>query len=150
MAQAALHYDYTTVAEADRQELVADALAYKRRDQQIDAALLANAAVIVKWKARLPHGQFTDWVKTELGVTPRKAQMLMKTWRLPELLITITDHHRTSEARVRNVLLAVQLARHTQLSWDNPAIPDDIAAIAMLLNLSPEAAQRKAFELGEL
>ena len=37
---------------------------------------------------------------------------------------------------VRNVALAVRLARHTARGWDNAAIPDDVADIAALLNLS--------------
>ena len=67
-------------------------------------------------------------------------QSLMRTWRLPELLIRIADEHHTEHATVRNVLLAVRLARHTANGWDNAALPDDIADIAALLNLSHGAA----------
>ena len=66
-------------------------------------------------------------------------QTLMKGWRLPELLIRISDDRHADAASVQNVMLAVRLARHTSSGWDNPAIPDDIGAIAELLNLSPEA-----------
>jgi hypothetical protein len=41
---------------------------------------------------------------------------------------------------VRNVVLAVRLARHSMHGWDNPAIPDDINDIALLLNASPRVA----------
>jgi len=67
-------------------------------------------------------------------------QALMKAWRLPELLIRISDDHHSDRASVRNVLLAVRLARHTAGGWDNAAIPDDVADIAALLNLSAGAA----------
>lgn len=67
-------------------------------------------------------------------------QALMKAWRLPELLVRISDERDAEQAPVRNVLLAVRLARHTALSWDNAALPDDIADIAALLNLAPAAA----------
>lgn len=67
-------------------------------------------------------------------------QALMKAWRLPELLIRISDDHHADRASVRNVLLAVRLARHTAGGWDNAAIPDDVADIAALLNLSAGAA----------
>lgn len=63
-------------------------------------------------------------------------QTLMREWRLPELLRELTDEHRASQARVRNVQLATALARHSQNGWDNPALPDDFTAIAALLNQS--------------
>jgi hypothetical protein len=47
------------------------------------------------------------------------------------------------------VTLAIRLARHTQHGWDNAALPDDIADIAALLNLSPEATLRKVRDLDE-
>lgn len=71
-------------------------------------------------------------------------QALMKLWRLPELLIRITDDKHAEHPQVRNVMLAIRLARHTQIGWDNPALPDDYADIAELLNVSPAVAQAKA------
>jgi HD-like signal output (HDOD) protein len=67
-------------------------------------------------------------------------QSLMKAWRLPELLIRISDHAHAEQASVKSVALAVRLARHTAQGWDNAAVPDDVADIAALLNLSYEAA----------
>ena len=67
-------------------------------------------------------------------------QALMKAWRLPELLIRISDERHADSAGVQSVTLGLRLARHTALGWDNPAIPDDVADIATLLNLSPAAA----------
>lgn len=67
-------------------------------------------------------------------------QALMKAWRLPRLLIRVSDDRHADQPDVRCVTLATSLARHTALGWDNPAIPDDVAAIAALLNLSPAAA----------
>jgi HD-like signal output (HDOD) protein len=67
-------------------------------------------------------------------------QALMRSWRLPELLIRIADERHAEQANVRNVLLAVRLARHTAHGWDNAALPDDVADIAALLNLSSGAA----------
>lgn len=73
-------------------------------------------------------------------------QALMRAWRLPELLIRITDDHAQGQAaehpQVRMVRLAVQLARHTQHGWDNAAVPDDVAEIAQVLTLSVDATQR--------
>jgi HD-like signal output (HDOD) protein len=62
-------------------------------------------------------------------------QALMRAWRLPELLVQISDERQAGSAQVRNVLLAVRLARHTAQGWDNPALPDDVRDIAALLNL---------------
>ncbi len=67
-------------------------------------------------------------------------QALMTAWRLPRLLIRVSDERHADQPDVRSVTLATALARHTSQGWDNPAIPDDIAAIAHLLNLSPAAA----------
>ncbi|NMM14760.1 MAG: HDOD domain-containing protein [Rhodoferax sp.] len=65
---------------------------------------------------------------------------LMKLYRLPELLVRISDGKHPTHANVRNVLLAVRLARHTMHSWDNAALPDDINDIALLLNAAPRVA----------
>ena len=67
-------------------------------------------------------------------------QNLMKLWHLPELLVRISDNRHTDLPIVRNVVLAVRLARHTMGGWDNPAVPDDIDDIAKLLNCLPRVA----------
>jgi HD-like signal output (HDOD) protein len=67
-------------------------------------------------------------------------QTLMKLWHLPELLVRISDSRHAEQAIVRNVVLAVRLARHTMHGWDNPALPDDIEDIAKLLNAVPRVA----------
>ncbi|WP_140626154.1 HDOD domain-containing protein [Methylibium rhizosphaerae] len=74
-------------------------------------------------------------------------QALMRVWRLPELLIHITDDRHASHPQVRTVMLAIRLARHTQHGWDNAALPDDFADIAELLNVAPHVAQAKALAL---
>ena len=76
-------------------------------------------------------------------------QMLMKAWRLPELLVRISDDQKADTAQVRNVLLAIRLARHTALGWDNPAVPDDVSEIAALLNLGEVPTRKLLLELDE-
>jgi HD-like signal output (HDOD) protein len=66
-------------------------------------------------------------------------QALMRSWQLPELLRRLTDDRPSGDPRVRNVMLATALARHSQGGWGNPALPDDVAALGALLNLSPAA-----------
>ena len=76
-------------------------------------------------------------------------QSLMKAWRLPELLIHISDDRHADNPSVHNVLLAVRLARHTAHGWDNAALPDDVSDIATLLNLSPNAALQLVRDIAE-
>jgi HD-like signal output (HDOD) protein len=64
---------------------------------------------------------------------------LMQDWRLPELLVRITDDKQAHHLNVQCVMLGVRLARHTALGWDNAALPDDVSDVARLLNLSNEA-----------
>jgi HD-like signal output (HDOD) protein len=49
-------------------------------------------------------------------------QALMRAWHLPELLVRINDERHAETAQVRNVQLAVRLARHTARGWDNAAL----------------------------
>ena len=74
-------------------------------------------------------------------------QSLMKAWRLPELLTRISDDRHAEHPSVRTVALAVRLARHSLHGWDNPALPDDIDAIAGLLNLSVGATLELVHEI---
>jgi len=76
-------------------------------------------------------------------------QALMKAWGLPELLQHLTNDHLSNVPRVRNVLLAAALARHSQAGWGNAALPDDVTAIGHLLNLSPAAVWGVIRELDE-
>lgn len=68
---------------------------------------------------------------------------LAKAWHLPELLTTLMDHHNADHPRVRNVTLAVDLARHSANGWDDAALPDDYKAIEDLLHLSHESLMHK-------
>jgi HD-like signal output (HDOD) protein len=77
-----------------------------------------------------------------LGVTlPEIQHALMQAWRLPELLVRITDERHQEATQVRNVLLAIRLARHSAQGWENAAIPDDIRDVARLLNLDEKHAE---------
>jgi HD-like signal output (HDOD) protein len=83
-----------------------------------------------------------------LGVElPAVQQALMRSWRLPELLVRISNDHPDQGPQARNVLLAIRLARHTKSGWDNAAIPDDVRDIAQLLNLKPDATLRLLHDL---
>ena len=76
-------------------------------------------------------------------------QTLMRAWRLPELLIRISDDKHAHTPQVRNVMLAVRLARHSARGWDNAALPDDMAELADLLNLGLEPTIKLVHQLDD-
>lgn len=81
--------------------------------------------------------------KQVYGIELESLQLaLAHLWRLPELLTMMMDREHAESPRVRNVVLAVDLARHSANGWDDPALPDDFQAIAELLHLNLEAVYR--------
>lgn len=58
-------------------------------------------------------------------------------WRLPELLRNLMDPALARTTRVRNVMLAANLARHSAHGWHDAALPDDFDEIAALLHMNP-------------
>jgi HD-like signal output (HDOD) protein len=68
---------------------------------------------------------------------------LSRLWHLPELLLTLMDHTKADSPRVKNVVLAVDLARHSANGWDDAALPDDFQAIEELLHISHDSLLRK-------
>jgi len=68
---------------------------------------------------------------------------LLADWRLAALLQSLMDDAHATHPRVMNVALAVNLARHSAFGWDNPALPDDYAAVQQFLKLpQPEVLGR--------
>lgn len=77
-----------------------------------------------------------------LNIELHELQMaLAQRWHLPELLVTLMDGEHAEQPRVRNVLYAVNLARHSMHGWTDPALPDDYRDIASLLNADPSFVQ---------
>lgn len=117
-----------------------------------EAALLHDLAELLLWcHAPLLAMEIAQRLRTTPGLRSVQAQQavlgmvladlqqaLMKAWRLPALLIQLDDERHADSPQVRNVALAVRLARHSAASWDNPALPDDLAEIGALLQLGPE------------
>lgn len=73
---------------------------------------------------------------------PQLQQALLRAWRLPDLLVRILDDSHAQDVQVRNVLLAIRVARHSARGWDNPALPDDVRDVASLLALGEIPALR--------
>ncbi len=63
---------------------------------------------------------------------------LAREWSLPQLLLTLMDDECAAQPRVRNVILAINLARHSANGWDDAALPDDYKDIGELLGMEPE------------
>jgi HD-like signal output (HDOD) protein len=117
-----------------------------------EAALLHDFAEMLLWahaptlalglqrrQLAEPDLRSTDAQRTLLHVDLSDLQQsLMKAWRLPPLLVQISDDHASHLAQVRNVQLAIRLARHSAQGWDNAALPDDVDEIATLLNLGTQ------------
>lgn len=63
---------------------------------------------------------------------------LIEAFNLPPLLSKLMQEDASNEQRVKNVTLAVNLARHLANGWDDAALPDDYHDIARFLRLDVE------------
>ncbi len=68
---------------------------------------------------------------------------LVHAWHLPQLLTQLLDSANAENPRIRNITLAVDLARHAAKGWTDPALPDDFKAIEELLHIRHEALMHK-------
>lgn len=91
-----------------------------------------------------PTMRSTDAQKHIINNTFQDIQLaLCQVWHLPELLLRLIDDSNAEQPRVKNVALAVRLARHSSHGWDDPALPDDFTDIGQLLNITPEAVRQR-------
>jgi HD-like signal output (HDOD) protein len=134
--------------------------AIRRHDLDLEritvAALLHDLAEILMWcfapalAQRVQRLQEANTAlrsrvaqETVYGIALNALQLeLVRTWRLPRLLVEMMDDAHADHPRVRNVLYAVNLARHTEHGWDDPALPDDFRNVAALLHLDVATVQR--------
>lgn len=135
--------------------------AIQRHDVDVDevtvAALLHDCAEILCWvfapklslelRALLKtHNGLRSATAQEavFGMTAHDLQLgLAHAWRLPALLTVLMDGKESANSRVRNVIYATDLARHSANGWDDPALPDDYAQIADLLHLSVDTVKSR-------
>jgi hypothetical protein len=66
---------------------------------------------------------------------------LVNIYQLPPLLSKLMEEENADETRVKNVTLAVNLARHSANGWDDAALPDDYHEIAEFLRVDVERAK---------
>lgn len=132
-----------------------------RHDLDVDeitvAALLHDIAELLMWcfaprialRARESHiadrHRRSAIIQTEVyGIPLYELKMaLAKTWRLPQLLTQLMDNQHAENPRVRNVKLAVDLARHAADDWSDPALPDDFKGIRDLLRINQQSLVRR-------
>lgn len=75
--------------------------------------------------------------KSVLGFSLIELQLLLaEQWHLPALLQSLMDDVHDDSPRIRNVALAVALAKHSANGWHNVALRDDYAAIEKLVGVS--------------
>jgi hypothetical protein len=121
-------HDATLIHEA--------ALLHDFADLLVWAHAPALALAISRWQLAQPGLRSSEAQRTLLNVNLADLQQaLMKAWHLPPLLVKIADDRASHLAQVRNVQLAIRVARHSSRGWDNPALPDDVDEIASLLNM---------------
>ena len=132
-----------------------------RHDLDVDeitlAALLHDIAELLMWcfaprialQARETHiahrHRRSAIIQTEVyGVPLYEIKMaLAETWHLPRLLTQLMDNQHAENPRVRNVTLAVDLARHAADGWSDPALPDDFKGIRELLHINQQSLVRR-------
>jgi HD-like signal output (HDOD) protein len=156
------------IARARQSSLFARDWAVLRHDLDVDevtiAALLHDSAEILLWcfaptlmlsiRSLLTENRGMRSAAAQqavLGIHVSDLQLaLAKAWRLPELLLTLMDDHHAEHPRVRNVIHAVNLARHSANGWDDPAIPDDLANITKLLGISEASLMERLRRLADI
>lgn len=150
-----------TIRRAQRAADYAQDWAIWRHDLNMEevriAALLHDLAEILVWcfapqlgldiraqQQANPTLRSAEAQRNTLGLSFQDIQTeLCKVWHLPGLLQTLIDDSQCDQPRVRNVALAVRLARHSAHGWDDPALPDDYTDIGKLLNITPEAVRQR-------
>lgn len=126
-------------------------------DEVIVATLLHDFAEILMWcfapklATRVKERQLTDRTLRSVAIQAEVFKVplyelklaLATEWHLPELLTALMSPEHAEQPRVRNVKLAVDLARHSANGWDDAALPDDYKAIGDLLHLNQETILKR-------
>ena len=126
-------------------------------DEVIVATLLHDYTEILMWcfapplATQVKDRQLQDHtlrsvaIQTEIyGVPLYELKLaLAAEWHLPELLTTLMNPEHAEHPRVRNVKLAVDLARHSANGWDDAALPDDYKAIGELLHINQQTVLKR-------
>jgi hypothetical protein len=77
-----LSYNYELIAEEHRATVQLAARRIKTKAERAKQDLLAIGQELVNVKERLAHGQFTEWIEQEFGMSLRMAQRMMNVWQV--------------------------------------------------------------------
>lgn len=96
-----------------------------------------NLAIRAKERLAAEPGRRSSQIQQEVfgASLDEIAVELIAHWGLPPLLCSLLNPADADTANVRNVKLAVDLARHSANGWNDPALPDDYRAIETLLHI---------------
>ncbi|MBU1364737.1 MAG: HDOD domain-containing protein [Gammaproteobacteria bacterium] len=96
-----------------------------------------NLAIRAKERLASEPGRRSSQIQEEVFGAPldQIAVELITHWGLPPLLCSLLDPADAEVANVRNVKLAVNLARHSANGWNDAALPDDYREIEALLHI---------------
>ena len=99
--------------------------------------LAPNLAVRARERLANEAGRRTVQIQQEVfgASLDEIAVELITHWGLPPLLCSLLNPENAETGNVRNVILAVDLARHSANGWNDPALPDDYRAIETLLHI---------------
>ncbi len=144
-----------TVRRAQRSAWYAADWAQRMHDVHMEevkvSALLTHVTEMLMWCFNpVPMLEIRRLQKMDPSLRSRDAQeqvlgfagvefqrRLTQEWQLPELLQDLLDPELQESPRVRNVMLAVRLARHSANGWHDAALPHDYNDIADLLHVEP-------------
>lgn len=131
-------------------------LADTHAEEVLTAALLHDFAEMLMW-CFAPEKMNTIHAMQHADKTLRSATVqqeilgfklhdlqkeLVEAFQLPPLLSKLMQDSASGEQRVRNVTLAVNLARHSANGWDDAALPDDYKDIAEFLRMDIDKVMR--------
>ncbi|NTV72139.1 MAG: HDOD domain-containing protein [Azonexaceae bacterium] len=96
-----------------------------------------NLAIRAKERLSSEPGRRSSQIQQEVfgASLDEIAVELVAHWGLPPLLCSLLNPADAETGNVRNVKLAVNLARHSANGWNDPALPDDYRAIEALLHI---------------
>lgn len=128
-------------------------------DEVVIAALLHDMAEMLLWYfapaqaeeigvklAQDPNLRSADVQRAVLGFSLNDLQLaLAAAWGLPPLTNSLMDDYRADRPRARNVLLAVNLARHAANGWEDAALPEDLGSIRRLIGKTPLEVRQRIF-----